>query len=307
MSALHVRIGTRASQLAQWQANWVAEALRRLGATVELVPISTRGDRRTVEPLVHLDQPGLFTKEIQSAVLTGEADLAVHSLKDLPTSQVTGLVLAAVPEREDPADALVSAVARDLAGLVAGARIGTGSPRRAAQLRHLRPDLQVADIRGNVDTRLRKLDAGAYDALVLAAAGLRRLGWQERISELLGPPVMLPAPGQGALALECRADDAATRALAGQLDHRATRQAVEAERTLLAELQAGCSAPVGSWGRMESGQLVLDGLVANLAGTRVLRATAHGEASAFAAVGRAVAADLLDQGAGELVAAAKSG
>lgn len=305
MTVPHVRIGTRASQLAQWQANWVAGELRRLGATVELVEISTRGDNRGQRPTVHLDQPGIFTKEIQSALLNHDVDVAVHSLKDLPTQSVAGLVIAAIPPREDHADALVSNSGQSLAELPPGARVGSGSPRRRAQLKHLRPDLELLDIRGNVDTRLRKLDEGQFDAIILAAAGLRRLGWEERIVELLAPPRMLPAPGQGALAVECHADDGAMLQLLVRLDDLPTRQAVEAERGLLAQLEAGCTAPVGAWGRIEAGRLMLDGLVADLAGSRVLRASASGDTKSGDLVAQQVAEELLQQGAAELIEAAR--
>jgi len=302
-----IRIGTRASQLAQWQAKWVAFQLRALGATVELVEITTQGDAQQRGPIASLGSQGVFTKEIQAAVLDSEVDLAVHSLKDLPTETVAGLVLAAVPERENPADALVTAKAESLETLASGARVGTGSLRRQAQLRHLRSDLEVVGIRGNVDTRLRKLDEGEYDAVILAAAGLKRLGLADRIVELLEPPRVLPAVGQGALGLECRADDAAIRELLGDLDDRDSHRAVEAERAMLAKLHGGCSAPVGAWGRLEDGELVLDGLVATLDGGRVLKAAASGPAAEAGAIGDRVAEELLGQGAAAIVAEARDG
>lgn len=305
MTALHVRIGTRASLLAQWQANWVAEELYKLDATVELVEITTSGDVQQVGPIAGIGLQGVFTKEIQSAVLSQQVDVAVHSLKDLPTETVDGLVLAAVPPRESPADAFVSNTAQSLVDLPPDARVGTGSLRRQAQLRHLRPDLQVVGIRGNVDTRLRKLDEGQYDAIILAAAGLRRLGWENRIQELLEPPRMMPAPGQGALGLECRADDSAIRQLLDMLDDLPSCQAVTAERSMLALLHAGCSAPVGAWGRIEGTELVLDGLVANLDGTQVLRASARGVTASGNALGRTVAEQLLAQGAAAIIEAAR--
>jgi hydroxymethylbilane synthase len=305
VTAPHVRIGTRASQLAQWQANWVAGELRNLGVTVELVEIATSGDVQQGGPIAGIGLQCVFTKEIQAALLESRVDVAVHSLKDLPTETVDGLVLAAVPARESSADALVSNTAQSLAKLPVGARVGTGSHRRQAQLRNLRPDLEVAGIRGNVDTRLRKLDEGQFDAIILAAAGLRRLGWETRIRELLEPPRMLPAPGQGALGLECREVDSETRSLLAKLNHRESHQVVAAERSMLALLHAGCSAPVGAWGRVEREQLVLDGLVANLEGTEVLRASAFGLASSGAELGRRVATELLDLGAAAIVEAAR--
>lgn len=305
MTAPHIRIGTRGSQLAQWQANWVADQLGQQGATVELVEITTRGDAQQTGPIGAIGIQGVFTKEIQAAVLASAADITVHSLKDLPTDPVAGLLLAAVPERESAVDALVTSRASSLAELPAGARVGTGSLRRQAQLKHLRPDLEVAGIRGNLDTRLRKLDDGQYDAVVLAAAGLHRLGWKHRITELLGPPQMLPAVGQGALGIECRTGDQAAAELLMRLDHHESHQATSAERSMLALLHGGCSAPVGAWGRVEEGQLVLDGLVANLAGTQVLKATACGVIADAEQIGGQVAEQLLAQGAAEIIAAAR--
>jgi len=300
-----VRIGTRASQLAMWQAKWVAAQLQRGGAEVEIVEVTTAGDRQQTGPIAAVGAQGVFTKEVQAAVLSGAADIAVHSLKDLPTEQVAGLVIGAIPEREEVADALVSKVAKTLAELPAGARVGTGSTRRHAQLKHLRPDIEVLGIRGNVDTRLRKLDDGEYDAILLAAAGLRRLGWADRITELLAPPRMLPAVGQGALGIECRADDQQTIKLLAPLDDSETRAATTAERAMLALLHGGCSAPVGAWGRIEGNQLVLDGLVANLDGTQVLTASARGPIADARRIGQQVAEQLLTQGAAELIAVAR--
>lgn len=305
MSAPRIRIGTRSSRLAQWQADWVAEQLRQLGATVEIIEITTSGDVQQQGPVAGLGLQGVFTKEIQAAVLAGRADVAVHSLKDLPTESTEGLLLAAVPKREAVADALVANSASSLADLPSGARIGTGSLRRQAQLKHLRSDLEVVGIRGNVDTRIRKLDNGEYDAIVLAAAGLNRLGLSDRIVELLEPPRMLPAPGQGALGLECREDAGRVCELLGQLDDAQSRQSVEAERAMLAKLHGGCSAPVGAWGRIEGGELVLDGLVADLTGTQVFRATSHGKVAQAASVGRDAAEQLLAMGVGKVIAETK--
>jgi hydroxymethylbilane synthase len=301
-----LRIGTRGSKLARWQSDWVAARLRDAGVAVQIVEIATSGDVQQQGPVASLGGLGVFTKEIQSALLAGDVDLAVHSLKDLPTQTVGGLILAAVPPRENPADALVSTSGMSLAELPAGARVGTGSLRRRAQLLHLRPDLVMLDVRGNVDTRLRKLDAGEYDAIVLAAAGLRRLGWAERVTEMLAPPRMLPAPGQGALAIECRADDQAAMSAVATLDDGATRRAVMAERTALAVLHGGCSAPVGAWGRAVGNDLRLDALVAEVNGLRVLRAhAAIDEGQSADDLGRRVADDLLAQGAAAFLAAAR--
>jgi hydroxymethylbilane synthase len=292
--------------LARWQSDWVAARLRDRGFEVDIVEISTSGDVQQAGPVAAIGGTGVFTKEIQHALLAGDVDLAVHSLKDLPTQATAGLVIAAIPQRENPADALVSATGAALDALPAGARVGTGSLRRRAQLLALRPDLATLDIRGNVDTRLRKLDAGQYDAIVLAAAGLSRLGWAGRIADMLEPPRMLPAPGQGALAIECRADDAATRDVLAPLDDAATRAAVSAERGVLAALHGGCSAPVAAWGRLEGGKLRLDALVAAVDGSRVARAAgAMAPGSSPDELARTVTQQLLLQGAAELVAAAR--
>jgi hydroxymethylbilane synthase len=303
--AIHLRIGTRGSALALWQANWVANRLRQLGATVELVEITTSGDQDQRDPILEMGQQGVFTKEIQAAVLNGHAVIAVHSLKDLPTETVEGMVLAAVPERESCSDALVSHIAKSLADLPAGAKVGTGSLRRQAQLRHLRSDLEIVGIRGNVDTRLRKLAAGEYDAIVLAAAGLNRLKSTADVVEELAPPRMLPAPGQGALGIECHREATTVIALVSQLEHADSRAATDAERAMLAMLHAGCSAPVGAWGRVEQGILKLDGLVASLDGRQVLRAAANGSVESAIQLGQQVAGELLEQGAEEFIRAAR--
>jgi hydroxymethylbilane synthase len=300
------RLGTRGSKLARWQSDWVAARLRERGVAVEIVEIATAGDVQQVGPVASIGGQGVFTKEIQSALLAGTVDLAVHSLKDLPTLPTAGLTLAAIPEREDVADALVAREGVTIDDLPSGAIVGTGSLRRRAQLLALRPDLQVREIRGNVDTRLRKLDEGQYDAIVLAAAGLNRLGLAGRITENLGPPRVLPAPGQGALAIECRSDDDDAVEVLAPLDHASTRAAVVAERAVLATLHGGCSAPVAAWGRVVGDVLELDALVAALDGSRVLPAHAQGSVSDAEGLGRQVADLLLAQGAAELVAAARA-
>lgn len=301
MGGIHIHIATRGSALALWQANWVAGGLRDLGATVELVEITTTGDREQRDPILEMNQQGVFTKEVQAAVINGEADIAVHSLKDLPTETVEGLVLAAVPARESSNDVLVSRVAQSLAQLPAGARVGTGSLRRQAQLRNLRNDLEIVGIRGNVDTRLRKLAAGEYDAIVLAAAGLNRLQLAADVVEELAPPRMFPAPGQGALGIECHRNATEVFSLVSQLEHIDSRAATDAERAMLALLHAGCSAPVGAWGRVENGILLLDGLAASLDGQRVLRASASDLLAEAVQLGKQVAEELLAQGAGEII------
>jgi hydroxymethylbilane synthase len=298
-----LRLGTRASPLARWQAEWVATRLSDLGATVELVPITTQGDVKT-GPLGQIGGQGLFTKELQRALLEGQIDLAVHSLKDLPTAPVEGLLLAAVPVRESTADVLVSNKAARIEELPRGARIGTGSLRRRAQLLHQRPDLVIEDIRGNVETRLRKLDDGLYDAIVLAEAGLTRLGLAGRIRQVLPRAIMLPAVGQGALGIEARAEDARTRSVLAPLDHEPTHVAVVAERTLLQTLRAGCLAPVGALALAERERLSLSAVVLSPDGQKRIAAAAAMTTSDGIYLGQAVAEELLSQGAAELIAGA---
>lgn len=299
-----LRLGTRASALARWQAEWVAGALRQRGVDVELVPITTTGDRR-MEAIESIGGQGVFTKEIQTALLDGRIDLAVHSLKDLPTAATPGLCVTAVPERGPAGDVLVSAGDATLDRLAQGATVGTSSVRRRTQLLHVRGDLRMRDIRGNVDTRLRKLDEGGYDAIVLAEAGLRRLGLDRRISQRLPLEIVLPAPGQGALALETRDDDAATRRLAAPLDHPPTHTVVVAERILLATLEGGCAAPVAAYGSIDGGRLTLWGRVVRLDGEEMLETRETASIDDPQSLGRRVAERLLDQGAGRLVAASR--
>jgi hydroxymethylbilane synthase len=299
-----LRLGTRASALAQWQANWVASRLATLGVPVELVHITTQGDVRT-GPLATLDGTGLFTKQLQQALLDETIDLAVHSLKDLPTEQPADLLLAAVPEREACFDALVSNFCCTLDQLPAGSRVGTGSSRRRSQLLHYRHDLQIDEIRGNVDTRLRKLDEGQYQAIVLAQAGLIRLGLGWRAAQALQPPLMLPAVGQGALGIECRAADLRTRNVLAHLDDIGTRAAVTAERAMLAQLRGGCLAPVGAWGRYRGGRLLLEAVVLSGDGRTRIASQVEGLAGQAVGVGQQAAAELLQQGAAELIAAAR--
>jgi hydroxymethylbilane synthase len=272
---------------------------------VELVPITTQGDVKTA-PLGQIGGQGLFTKEIQRALLDGRVDVAVHSLKDLPTAPVVGLALAAVPERESVHDVLVANRFRCFAELPAGARVGTGSLRRKAQLLHARPDLNVLDIRGNVDTRLKKLDAEEYDAILLAEAGLNRLGLSARAVEVLPLSLMLPAVGQGALAIEARADDVATRTALAPLNDANTHAAVIAERSLLFALRAGCLAPVGAWGRLEAAELILDTAVLGPDGKQKIAASRRGLAADAASLGQSAAEELLDAGAANLIAAARA-
>jgi hydroxymethylbilane synthase len=283
-------IASRGSQLALWQARWVGGRLAAYGQEVRIHIIKTTGDKITDVPLAKVGTKGLFTKEIEEALLDGRADLAVHSLKDLPTELPEGLVLAAVPEREDPRDAIVG---KRLAELPRGARVGTSSLRRSAQLKKLRPDLAVESIRGNLDTRLRKLDEGQYDAILLAAAGLKRLGWEDRIAEILDPEAMCPAVGQGALAIETRAGSDCAAALDDALTH----VAVDAERAVLGSLGGGCQVPIGAHATVENDRIRLLGVVAAPDGSEVIRAEASGPVSEAAALGRALGSELLERGA----------
>lgn len=302
-----IRIATRASQLALWQAHHVSDLIRRMAPTrtVEIVHVSTVGDREQVVSLQTLGGFGAFTREVQKAVLDDRADLAVHSLKDLPTEPAAGLCLAAVPARGDDADVLVlpesGAVANDWSTLPQGARLGTGSLRRQAQLLHARPDLSVSGLRGNVETRLKKLDEGQYDAIVLAAAGLKRLGKEQRISQRLTPPLMYSAVGQGALGIECRENDP-LRDLLAQLNDAPTRSAVDAERALLAALRAGCHAPVGVKTSLQGTELQLEAVVLSPDGTERLVANGTANAQNAVALGRQVAEELHQQGAARLIA-----
>jgi hydroxymethylbilane synthase len=298
-----VRVGTRGSQLALWQARWVAEALRRAhpGLEVELVEIKTQGDRDRNSPLAAIGGMGLFTKEIQRALVEGTVAVAVHSLKDLPTEGPPGLVLGAVPPREEAADALIAPVHRTLDALPPAARVGTGSLRRRAQLLHLRPELDVVSIRGNIETRLNQALDGRLDAVLLAEAGLRRLGLERHITQRLGPPEFLPAVGQGALGIECRGDDEATRALLAPLDDPETHRAVLAERRVLAELEGGCIIPMAAWARDTAEGLSLDVAVFDPDGRERVAAAASGPRDDPEELGRRVARTLRDLGAERLL------
>ncbi len=300
-----LRLGTRKSALARWQAEWVAARLRELGVDVELVPITTAGDRQQ-EFSQAIEGQGVFTKEIERALLDDRIDLAVHSLKDLPTGVVDGLTLAAVPERGPTADALLCRRHASLDELPLGARIGTSSLRRRAQLLHMRRDLAIMDIRGNVDSRLAKLERGDFDAIILAEAGLRRLGLDDRITEVLPLENVLPAVGQGALAIETRSDDAATRNAVGPLNHPPTLAAVLCERAMLSRLQGGCLAPIAGLARAAGNELSLTGRVIGHDGLRMLEESGRGALSDAELLGTHVAEALLNRGAGELIAASRS-
>ncbi|MFN9717919.1 MAG: hydroxymethylbilane synthase [Planctomycetota bacterium] len=297
-----IRIATRTSALALWQANYIAERLRSLpeSPSVELIRIVTSGDQNQTDALRQFGGTGVFTREVQKAVLDGRADIAVHSLKDLPTQSADGLQLACVPERAPRSDALLLPVGKSrltsLDELPKESRIGTGSPRRQAQLKHLRPDLELIEIRGNVDTRIRKLDEGLYDAIVLAEAGLGRLGLLDRISLLLSPPTLYPAVSQGALGIECRSDDAQTQSLLASIRCVKTHSEALAERSLLRTLRAGCHAPLGVYCEIKADQLTLTGVLLSLDGTQRIEQSATGSADQPESVGIRVAEHLLASG-----------
>ena len=303
-----LRLGTRGSRLALWQAGWVRDRLAACGVAADLVVIKTRGDAEVDRPLQQLEGKGFFTKEIEAALLERRIDVAVHSLKDLPTRLAHGLALAAVPERADPRDVLVTRerAVTSLAGLPPAARVGTSSLRRVAQLRHLRPDVAVLPLRGNVPTRVRKVTEGgdgALDAALLARAGLERLGLAAVIAVTLDPLEIMPAPGQGALGLEVRADDRATRGALAPLEHPASARQVAAERSLLATLGGGCQAPVAAYaGNGEGGKERLYGRVTARDGVVQITASAEVDPTDPAAAGVAVADLLRAQGALELLA-----
>jgi hydroxymethylbilane synthase len=307
--AERVRIGTRGSPLALRQAEQVAEGLRRAwrGLAVELVAIRTSADRMPEAHLAQVGGKGLFVKEIDEALLEGRVDVAVHSLKDVPGAVPHGLALAAFPPREDPRDVLVSGGASGIPGLARGARVGTGSPRRRAQLLAHRPDLRVAPIRGNVETRLRKLDGGVCDAVVLAAAGLARLGLAPAGAAVLEPEEMLPAIGQGALAVETRADDREARERVAAVDDAPTRTAALAERAFLVRIGGSCTTPLAGLARFEAGQLRLDVFVATPDGTATLRDAARGDARDPEALGAVLAERMLARGAAALMAEGSTG
>lgn len=303
-----IRIATRSSNLALWQANHIADLIRKASpaTTVELVHVSTTGDRDQTERLRDLGSFGVFTREVQNAVLDGRADIAVHSLKDLPTDSVPGLVLAATPARGATCDALVlpsgSTAAPTLEALPQNARVGTGSPRRQAQLRYLRNDLVLEEVRGNVETRLRKLDEGQYDALVLAVAGLTRLGLGNRISCELAPPLMFPAVSQGAVGVECRADDEAVRHVLSAITEPATLAAATAERSLLRTLRAGCHAPLGvATTPQDADTIRLEAVILPQDGSHRWMASATAPTTDAALLGEQVAQMLLAQGAGQVL------
>jgi hydroxymethylbilane synthase len=301
-----LRIGTRGSALALWQANHVKDQLAELhGVESELVRIQTSGDRFQSASLAEIGAEagtkGVFIKEIEDALLAGKVDLAVHSMKDVPTEIPAGLIFSAIPKREDPRDCLISREGSTLDDLSTGARVGTSSLRRQAQLRHHRSDLDLQDVRGNVDTRLRKLDVGEFDAIVLALAGITRLGLAARATQILDAGVMLPAVGQGALGIETREDDAQTSRMMAVLDDTETRACVTAERALLHELQGGCQVPLGAWARIVDGVLRLEAAVFSADGSDVVRCYETGLPHQASAIGIRLGQALLEQGADRIL------
>jgi hydroxymethylbilane synthase len=291
----HLRIGSRGSQLALWQANHVSDRLRREGHTVGIEVIKTTGDKITDVALAKVGTKGMFTKEIEEALLEGRIDLAVHSLKDLPTELAPEFAIAAVPEREDPRDAFLSTRFSRIEELPAGARVGTSSLRRQAQLNALRADLEIIPLRGNVDTRLRKLQLGEFDAIILASAGVSRLGLTEWVRMRLEPSQMCPAAGQGALAIEARSNDSATSSALKFLDHIPTRAAVDCERAVLVALGGGCQVPIGAYASFADSKLTLQAVVASPDGKQIIREQRSG--SHAQRLGREVGEALLAGGA----------
>lgn len=307
MSDSSIRIATRSSPLALWQAEHIKLLIETTSpsVTVEIVHIKTIGDRNQTDALREFGGTGVFTKEVQVSVLDNDTDIAVHSLKDLPTEESEGLSLAGIPDRAAVLDAILLPDSRTISSLdqiPEGAKVGTGSPRRQAQLLHVRPDLQMLEIRGNVDTRIRKLDEGEFDAIVLAQAGLERLGLGNRISLLMSPPAMFPAIGQGAIGVECRADDDRVKAILEKITNSNVLAATTAERSLLKALRAGCHAPLGCQSLLHEGALTLTGVLLSTDGKQRLLETASGSLENAQAVGEEVAAALIAAGGEALLA-----
>lgn len=296
-----LRIGSRGNALALWQANFVRDWLAAQGVGAEIVIIKTAGDKFQQASVGQIGLKGVFIKELEDALLDSRVDLAVHSMKDVPTAVPLGLTFPAITRREDVRDCLASRSRKRLADLAQGARVGTSSLRRAAQLRLHRRDLEIAELRGNVDTRLRKLDEGMYDAIVLAKAGLDRLGWSNRITEVLSTEISLPAVGQGALGIECRAGEREVAALLGRLDDPETRSGVTAERALLAELEGGCQVPLGALGRIENGRLVLEARVLAADGSQHISDRIAGSPGEAEKLGRELGRRMLENGADRIL------
>jgi hydroxymethylbilane synthase len=322
-----ISIGTRGSNLALYQAEWVKSEIKRLfpETDVRLIKIKTTGDKILNVPLAKIGGKGLFVKEIEEGLLKGKIDIAVHSMKDVPTDLPEGLHLAAICKREDLRDALIISRKSEvgsrkpntslISALPEGVRVGTSSLRRLCQLLNIRPDLKIVQLRGNLDTRLRKLDEGQFDAIVVAVAGMKRLGWAERITEILEPEICLPAIGQGAVGIECRIDNELINKIVGSLDHKETSIAVRAERSFLKRLEGGCQVPIAAYARIVSnppthplvkggkgGLLVMDGLVGSINGDRIVRGHIEGSLEGYESLGIKLAEDLLSRGAKEILA-----
>ena len=301
-----LRIGSRGSELALWQAKWVQRKLMEThrGLQVEITIIKTKGDKILDSPLSKIGDKGLFTREIENALLNNEIDLAVHSLKDLPTELPEGLTIGAICEREDVRDVFIPHPKNQIRKLLdqpTGSKIATGSLRRRSQLLNLRPDLQVIDIRGNLNTRMKKLEESDWAGMLLACAGVTRLGWSRLIGDILDATTMLPAVGQGALGIEIRAGDGRVSKAVSGLHHSPTAHAALAERSLLRRLEGGCQVPIGTYGRIESGSLVLDAIVGSIDGRKVVRGKIHGSPSEAETLGKKLAEQLLSAGAGEIL------
>ena len=293
-----LRIGSRGSILARWQAEFVRKQLFQVaGVEAEIIIIKTSGDKLQQAPLTQIGGKGIFIKELEEALLEETVDLAVHSVKDVPTETPGRLFFPAVCRRDDVRDCLVSSKGTTLGNLKQGARVGTSSLRRQAQLRHHRRDLDIRELRGNVDTRLRKVESGEYDAIVLSKAGLDRLGWSQKITEALSPEISLPAVGQGAIAIESRVKDAEAADILGKLDDAETRTAVIAERALLSALHGGCQVPLGAWARIERGELVMDAVVCSVDGVQYVRQRATAPPDQAAQLGEHMAKLLVEGGA----------
>jgi hydroxymethylbilane synthase len=293
-----LRIGTRGSLLAKWQAESVRKQLFALaGVEAEIIIIKTSGDKMQQSPLTQIGGKGIFIKELEDNLLDESIDLAVHSVKDIPTETPSRLSFPAVCRRDDIRDCLISATGSILANLKRGARVGTSSLRRQAQLLHLRPDLDIRELRGNIDTRLRKVGDGQYDAIVLAKAGLDRLGWSDRISEIFSPEVFMPAVGQGAIAVETRLGDNETADLLAKLDDPETRSSIIAERAMLKTLQGGCQVPIGAWARIERGEMVIEACVTSADGLQFVKQRLTGTPEQSAELGERIARMLITAGA----------
>ena len=296
-------IGTRGSKLALWQSNYIKDKLEAItGLPVELKIIKTTGDKILDVPLAKVGGKGLFTKEIEVELIAGTVDLAVHSMKDVPTELPEGLYIAAMPERVDPRDAMVSGAKYDLDSLPQGAKLGTSSLRRRSQVKALRPDLEIVDVRGNLDTRMSKAENGELDAVILASAGITRMGWADRITHYISADQMVSAVGQGAIGIEIREDDEFMRRVMGEIGHPETMEAVTAERVVMRRLEGGCQVPIGAYARFEGDKLVMDGLVGSVDGERIVRDRLEGPAGEPIELGERMVARLLELGAGDILA-----